>query len=98
MFCTELKQLSKFSTGAEEHLPCGVTLLESGRQSRMKVFFFDENIYFHKYFQKQKNEDIDASTCLCEIIIPQVLASLEYEDFRTIAFSASINGNCFNCV
>jgi len=30
-------------------------------------------------------------------IIPQVMASLEYEDFR-IAFSAAINGNSFNCV
>lgn len=34
---------------------------------------------------------------LCEILIPQGTASLEYEDFR-IAFSVAINGNSFNCV
>ena len=29
LLCTELKRLLKFSTGAEEHPPCGVILLES---------------------------------------------------------------------
>lgn len=75
MFCTELKQLLKFSTGAEEHPPCVVILLNSSHQ----------------------NESIYASNCLCKIIVPQGMASLEYEYFR-IVFSEAINGNSFNCV
>lgn len=43
------------------------------------------------------NESIYASTCLCEIIFPQDMATLEYKVFQT-ALSVVVQGNSFNCV
>ena len=83
MFCTELKQLLKFSTGADKHLPCGVTLLECGRQSE-STFFFMKVFTFINTSKKKMNAFMHLP--VCEIIISQVMASLEYEDF-----SAAIN-------
>ena len=43
------------------------------------------------------NESIYASTCLCEIIFPQNMATLDYEDLKSV-LSVLIQGNSFNCV
>lgn len=43
------------------------------------------------------NESIYASTCLCEVIFPQNMASLEYKHFKG-ALSAVVQDDSFNCI
>ena len=43
------------------------------------------------------SDSIYTSTCLCELVIPQLMATWEYDSFK-VALLAVVAGNSFNCV